>query len=565
MLASSGRADADIREQSTRIRPFRPRLIENGRSEAVAQHPPQESAMTKATNLSNAADLPNAAARSNAAALSHATAPSNSPLKRSTPEEQGVPSAAILRFLDDIEANVPGLNSFMLLRHGSVIGEGWWAPYGPQIPHMMFSLSKSVTSIAIGLAVADGLLSVDDFVVSLLPDDAPPEIGDTLAAMRVRHLLSMSTGHAEDSMSALEATGDDNWARAILSIPVEYAPGSRFVYNTGATYLLSAILQRLTGQRLLDYLTPRIFVPLGIVGAAWEQCPRGIDTGGFGLAVVTEDVAKIGQLLLKRGEWNGERLISAEWIEEATSTQVSNGDAQPGDDWGQGYGYQFWRCQHGAYRGDGAFGQFCVVMPEQDAVLVMTAGVPDLQPVLDRVWEHLLPALSDARPAEIPDATGQGDNAAAQADLAARQDHLVMPYPDGESGSPIAAGVSGTRFQFAENSAKVAAASLRFEADRVILTIWNNHGENRIDCGDGRWIEGRTTLLDGSNQAVAATGAWRTEDSYLARLCYFETPFVHTVVATFADDTMTLDVTQNVSFGSTQLVHSVGHAMAEVD
>jgi CubicO group peptidase (beta-lactamase class C family) len=515
--------------------------------------------------MSNPTDLSNAAARSNAAALSHATAPSKAPLPRSTPETQGVPSAAIIGFLDDVEANVPGLNSVMLLRHGTVIAEGWWAPYGPQIPHMMFSLSKSVTSIAIGLAVADGLLSVDDFVVSLLPDDAPPEIGDNLAALRVRHLLTMTTGHAEDSMSALEATGDDNWARAILSVPVEVTPGTRFVYNTGATYLLSAIVQRLTGQRLLDYLTQRIFAPLSIVGADWEQCPRGIDTGGFGLKVITEDVAKIGQLLLQHGEWNGERLISAEWIEEATNARVPNGDPRPGDDWVQGYGYQFWRCQHGAYRGDGAFGQFCVVMPEQDAVFVMTAGVPDLQPVLDRVWKHLLPALSDLQLSENPDAAGFDASATGQADLAARLDDLVMPYPDGASASPIAAGVSGTRFQFGENSAKVAAASLSFEADRVILTIWNNHGENRLDCGDGRWIEGRTTLLDGSNQAVAAAGAWRTDDSYVVRLCYFETPFVHTVVATFADDTMTLDVTQNVSFGPTQLVHSVGHAMAEVD
>ncbi|MBW7461807.1 serine hydrolase, partial [Paenibacillus sepulcri] len=152
-----------------------------------------------------------------------------------------------------------------------------------------------------------------------------------------------------------------------LAAPVEHEPGTHFVYNSGATYMLSAILQKVTGQTLLEYLQPRLIEPLGIKGAAWDVCPRGINVGGWGLNVTTEDIARFGQLYLQKGMWNGQRLLTEEWIAEATSSQISNGDGGV-NDWAQGYGYQFWRCRHGVYRGDGAFGQFCIVMPEQDAV-----------------------------------------------------------------------------------------------------------------------------------------------------------------------------------------------------
>ena len=291
------------------------------------------------------------------------------PLPRSTPEAQSIDSTALLNFVNAVDADIHDMHSFMLMRHGQVVAEGWWEPYGPTLPHMLFSLSKSFTSTAIGMAVAEGLLSVDDTVISLLQDDVPGggshEISVNLASMRVRHLLSMSTGHAQDTMGATR--NDKNWARAILALPVEHEPGTHFVYNTGATYLLSAILQKLTGQRLLDYLTPRLFEPLEIEGATWQQCPRGIDTGGFGLKIKTEDIANFGQLYLQKGEWNGQQLVPVSWVDEATSKHISNSAQTNGTDWTQGYGYQFWRCQHGAYRGDGAFGQYCVVMPEQDA------------------------------------------------------------------------------------------------------------------------------------------------------------------------------------------------------
>ena len=304
-------------------------------------------------------------------------------LPRSTPAAQGVAAAGILAFVDAVEAASLGLHSLMLLRHGQVVAEGWWAPYSAAAPHMLFSLSKSFTSTAVGLAVAEGRLSVEDPVVDFFPAQAPRQVSANLAAMRVRHLLTMSTGHAADTTEAMTAAKDGNWVRAFLAQPVDHAPGAPFVYNSGATYMLAAIVQQLTGSTLLDYLTPRLLAPLGIEGATWESCPRGINTGGWGLSIKTEDIARFGQLYLQRGVWQGQQLIPATWVDAATARQVANG-SNPDSDWEQGYGYQFWRCRHGAYRGDGAFGQYCLVLPDQDAVLAITAGVEDMQAVLNR-------------------------------------------------------------------------------------------------------------------------------------------------------------------------------------
>ena len=234
----------------------------------------------------------------------------------------------------------------------------------PTSPHTLFSLSKSFTATAVGLAVAEGRLSVDDPVLGFFPDEAPAIISPHLAAMQVRHLLSMSTGHGEDTTAALRQAADGNWVRAFLERPVEHEPGTFFLYNSGATYMLSAIVQRLTGQTLLDYLQPRLFAPLGIERPTWESCPRGINAGGWGMSATTEDIARFGQLYLQQGRWEGRQLVPAAWVAAATSTQADN-SSRTEPDWAQGYGYQFWRCRHGAYRGDGAFGQFCLVMPEQ--------------------------------------------------------------------------------------------------------------------------------------------------------------------------------------------------------
>ncbi len=322
--------------------------------------------------------------------VSHAVDGQTLALPRSTPEAQGVSSAGILAFLETADREVKSLHSFILVRHGHVVAEAWWQPEAADKPHVLWSLSKSFTSTAVGLAVAEGKLSIDDTVLKFFPEDAPKEPSANLKAMRVRDLLTMSTGH-QDELNWREAA---NWVSAFLAHPVPHKPGTHFRYNTPATYMLSAIVQKVTGQTVLAYLQPRLFAPLGIEEPTWETSPQGISIGGYGLYLRTEDIAKFGQLYLQKGQWQGTQLIPATWIEQATSKQVSNG-SDPEKDWDQGYGFQFWRCRHGAYRGDGKDGQFCIVLPEQDAVIAITANAGDMQAELNIVWDKLLPAFQD--------------------------------------------------------------------------------------------------------------------------------------------------------------------------
>src|SRR5919107_5073650 len=246
------------------------------------------------------------------------------PLPRSTPEHEGISSSAVLSFVQAADTGIDAMNSFMLVRHGRVVAEGWWGPYAPTTPHILYSLSKSFTSTAVGLAAAEGKLSVDDPVLKFFPDEAPASPSANLKAMRVRDLLRMSTGHQTEP--ALFGTVDSSmrsatWVKRFFAHPVAFKPGTHFLYNSPATYMLSAIVQKVTGQPVLDYLQPRLFEPLGTARPTWVSSPEGINAGAYGLSVRTEDIARFGQLYLQKGTWNGKQLIPAAWVEEATALQ----------------------------------------------------------------------------------------------------------------------------------------------------------------------------------------------------------------------------------------------------
>jgi CubicO group peptidase (beta-lactamase class C family) len=202
-------------------------------------------------------------------------------LPRSSPEAQGVSSPAVLAFVEAADRTIDSLHGFLLLRHGHVVAEGWWAPYHAEAPHALYSLSKSFTATAVGLTIADGKLSLDDPVLGFFPEDAPAEPGANLKAMRISDLLRMATGHQTEP----PRTAAQSWAKSFLAHPVPFKPGTHFLYNTSATYMLSAAVQKATGQTVLDYLKPRLFDPLGIEQPTWEASPQGITAGGYGLTV----------------------------------------------------------------------------------------------------------------------------------------------------------------------------------------------------------------------------------------------------------------------------------------
>jgi CubicO group peptidase (beta-lactamase class C family) len=312
-------------------------------------------------------------------------------LPRSAPEAQGISSQAIRDFI--LEADkINTLHSFMLVRHGRVIAEAWWKPEGPDKPHVLHSLSKSFNSTAVGLAIAEGKLSLDDAVLKFFPADAPADPSDNLKAMKVRDLLTMSCGHETEPKAA---DGGPS-VKQFLAHPVPHLPGTHFQYNTMGSYTLSAIVTKATGQTTLDYLKPRLFEPLGIEHPEWPSSAEGNSLGGYGLKLRTEDIAKFGLLYLQKGKWNGKQLLPEKWVEEATGKQVPNdkeGHSKIGIDWIQGYGFQFWRCTHNAFRGDGANGQLCVVIPDKDAVIAITADTGNFQGEMNAVWEKLYPAF----------------------------------------------------------------------------------------------------------------------------------------------------------------------------
>ena len=472
---------------------------------------------------------------------------SASPLPRSTPEAQGISSKAVLGFIDAAD-QIDAMNSFMLVRHGHVIAEGWWTPYDAESKHELYSLSKSFTSTAAGLAIAEGKLSIDDEVMKFFPEDAPAEPSANLKAMRVRDLLCMSTGHQDEPSSAADKVS----ARTFLEKPVPHKPGTHFKYNTAATFMLSAIVQKQTGQTVLDYLRPRLFEPLGIVDPTWATNYQGISLGGYGLSVRTEDIAKFGQLYLQKGNWHGKQLLARAWVEAATGRQTSNG-SNPKSDWDQGYGYQFWRCRHGAYRGDGAFGQYCLVLPEQDAVVAITSGVKDMQAVLNLVWEKLLPAFeSHSLPADAP------KREALKAKLAS----LALRTPEGSASSPLASKVIGRKFVFPENEQKLESISLIQDptGSNLVLVTSSKGTESRLAIGSGKWAKGRGAFGPYADEPLAASGAWEADDTLVIKVCAYETPFYATLKLRFDSEQLIRDSQTNVGFGSTRQPQLVGRA-----
>lgn len=404
-----------------------------------------------------------------------------SKLSRSTPELEGVSSAGIIEFLNAADTSGLENHSFMMLRHGKVIAEGWWKPYGPDYKHIMFSASKTFTAIAVGLAVSENRLKVTDKIISFFPYSLPDSISEYMKGMTVKDLLTMSAGQ-DPEPSAWSANGD--WMTLFLSTTPKYKPGTVFKYNNMATFMLSAIVQQVTGETVFNYLMPRIFKPLGIRGIDWDLNPQGINIGMIGLRLRTEDLAKFGQLLLNGGVWNGKQLIPKEWIKEATAYQIKNSD-EPEEkrslsDWGQGYAYQMWRGKNNTVRLDGMGGQFVVLIPDKDAIVVFTANNTNTQKQLDLMHKYLIPAIkSDKALAAAP---------ALQAEMTKKVSAITINPGFGKtSASGFEKIVSGKEFILSENDDKIQSVYFSFKNGDCTFAIKRDNSVSSIKAGNKEW------------------------------------------------------------------------------
>ncbi|MFI6833060.1 serine hydrolase domain-containing protein [Kribbella sp. NPDC050241] len=437
-------------------------------------------------------------------------------LPRSRPAASGMSSRAVVALLDQIEAQSVKCHSIMVVRHGHVVAEGWWAPYSAERPNLLYSLTKSFTSVAVGLTIADGLLSLDDRVVDVLPDHVPADISEQGRRLTVHHLLSMTAGHSVDSLAEAWQLEPDDLVKGFLRVPFSEPEGTRHTYDNSTTFVLARMVERVTGRGLPELLDERLFTPMGIDHADWDRVASGAAFGFHGLHLTTEAVAAFGELLLRGGVWGHRQLVPREWVELATKRHIGTlppQDDSPDDlvaspDWVTnpdalcGYGYQFWMSRHG-YRGDGAYGQQCLVVPSHDLVVVVTAEVDDGQALPGVFWDCLLPGL---------DEPGSAQDDEILADRLRRLSFAPVPG----SADPQRC-VKASLDASAEDSALPDGTTVIVDpVDGGWLLRFGSLAT--VEVGHGEWRESSPL-----GRPVVATGAWQG-DTFVAELFVITTP-----------------------------------------
>ena len=459
-------------------------------------------------------------------------------LSRMTPGEANVDPRAVLDFVDTAFANDLDLHSFMLYRHGNVVAEGWSWPYANHRPHIMHSLTKSVTACGVGLAMDEGYFSLDDRVVSFFDDELPSHVSENLDVMTVRHLLTMQSGHAESVSGSVFRPIKTSWVAEFFKIPVVYPPGTHFLYSSAVSFMLSAIVTRTTGEAVRDFLEPRMFKPLGITGLDWGASPNGISSGGNGLTWRTADSLKLGILHLNMGEWHGRQVLSRSWVEQATRSQVPDGD----------YGYQWWVNEDaGAYYAVGAFGQLSIVFPEHDAVLAITAGVQSGSSLRDIAWKYFPQAFGNSarRPSE-----------AAHEELRDRIANLRLLPEARYTTSPMIQRVSGKTYAIEPNDDDVSTVRLEFSDEELDFHLSDHRGDHLVRVGLNDWIESATSITgnklhhqyQSDDMKLVAHGRWWDDHTLEMTWQFVETAWVDHVVCRFYDDRISIDRRTNANY-----------------
>lgn len=458
--------------------------------------------------------------------------------ERVAPEAVGIPSAALEQLLDELESGFTEMHGLMVMRHGKVCAEGWWAPYAPGLRHGLQSLTKTYAATAVGIAYTEGLLKLEDRILDIFPEEAPEHPSENLRKLTVRDVLCMGCG-----METMPGPTKD-WIREFLATPVVHEPGTTYMYNSMGSTLLGAIVRKLTGLGLHDYLTPRLFEKIGIDpdSLSWMRLPDGMEVGGGGLYSTTENNLRLMKLYAGGGVWEGERILAADYAAKAVSLQNESATEALGNpdalDNFVGYGFQIWMCRpEGVYRADGAMGQFAIVVPDKDMILSINetaTGAHWAQKTLDTVWAFLEKiGPEDALP----------ENAEASLRLKRRMERLALPAPAFSPYSGMAEEVSGAWFQVTsgkltwrqnavhwmsgwEGPGGMERFRLRFLADSCVMTYVQDGVEKTVAIAtDGTR---RLNLLPEEGSPISKlvlSGHWSKPNTFTVTARWIETCF----------------------------------------
>lgn len=483
---------------------------------------------------------------------------------RVTPESVGIPSASIEWLLDKLEEGWTEPHGLMIMRHGKVCAEGWWAPYAPGIRHGLQSHTKTYAATAVGIAYTEGLLKLTDRIVDLFPEDIPENPSENLKKLTVRDVLCMGCGM--DTMPRPSI----NWIREFLATPVVHEPGTAFMYNSTGSTFLGAIVRKLTGLGLHDYLKPRLFDKIGInaENLRYLTMPDGMEIGGGGMYATTEDNLRLMKLYADGGVWEGERILAEDYVKLAASMQNDSSTERavnpPAEDNFVGYGFQIWMCRpKGVYRADGAMGQFTIVFPERDMLLAITenasgsTGGAMPQKALDTIWEWAA-SLPEACVEQLP------EDEAASSHLARRMRTLSLANPKRSPESAMQEKVNGVTYKVAEGYFSLTAdgmgrfmtgAAMPAGAESVCLSFAN--GEARFTAVTAGKETGIRIAMNGTRAendlgVIAGTalcsGVWEQEDTFTITLRMVETCNERVLTITFKNDEAVITDLTNHAF-----------------
>lgn len=453
-------------------------------------------------------------------------------LPRASASSVGIDPDRLIAFLDEVKAAGLDLHGFMLHRHGHVVAEGWTWPVDPNEPRVLHSMAKSFTGCAIGLAIDEGLLRLDDRLVTFFPDDVPADADPRLADMTVEHLLTMRTGHASNTSGSVWRGIDTSWIAEFFKIPLAYAPGTEYVYTSAASYMLSALINRVTGQTLHDYLKPRLFEPLAIHNETWDIGPDGVNPGGNGLTAPVSAALKLAVLHGQNGVWEGRQILPAAWVEAATRPQ-GGPDSR--------YGYHWMMKPGGAFSALGVFVQMAAVYREHGATLVVVGGMKNSAEIIPFIERY------------FPAAFGGGGTPEADARLEAR---LASMAERPLLVSACAAPADSTRvFAMAENGLGVKQLSFDFRAGVLTFELTDNQATHRLSVGIDDWLPGNTSMpgralhhgYEFHNAQIVAGARWLNAQTLEMTWIYPQTAFRDRVVCVFEGDGVSFARTVNVN------------------